>query len=92
MNALGCALALALMSANAQTIRIPVGSQSEAFALPTLGQSQTSVLERFGLPLKEHPPVGQPPISRWEYPNFSVYFEYQHVLKSVVHPPQRGTQ
>jgi hypothetical protein len=28
--------------------------------------------------------VGKPPISRWEYPGFIVYFESDHVIHSVV--------
>jgi len=28
--------------------------------------------------------VGKPPISRWEYPGFVVYFEHEHVIHSVV--------
>jgi hypothetical protein len=31
-------------------------------------------------------PVGQPPIERWEYPGFIVYFEYRNVLHSVAEP------
>ena len=30
------------------------------------------------------PAVGKPPISRWEYPGFVVYFEHDHVIHSVV--------
>ena len=33
--------------------------------------------------------VGQPPITRWDYREFSVYFEYDHVVKSVIHHQPR---
>ena len=41
--------------------------------------------ERFGLADEEHPAVGHPPITRWDYRSFSVYFEYDHVINSVLH-------
>jgi len=70
----------------AQTLEIPLGQQGDAVAgLPQLGESKRSVLERFGLADEEHPAVGQPPITRWDYRSFSVYFEYDHVINSVLH-------
>jgi len=78
------------LSAVAETIEIPVGQQGEAVAgLPKLGESKRSVLERFGLADEEHPPVGQPPITRWDYRTFSVYFEHDHVINSVLHHQPR---
>jgi len=79
-------LALAV-PANAETIRIPVGYQGQAAdaPMPRRGESKTSVLERFGLADQEHPSVGTPPITRWDYRTFSVYFEHQHVINSVRH-------
>jgi hypothetical protein len=38
----------------------------------------------FGAPTNRHAAVGDPPITRWDYPGFAVYFEYQHVIHSVV--------
>ena len=55
-----------------------------------MGESRQSVLERFGLADEEHPSVGQPPITRWDYRTFSVYFEYDHVINSVRHHQPRG--
>jgi hypothetical protein len=78
------------LPALAETIEIPVGQQGDAVAgLPQLGESKRSVLERFGLADEEHPPVGQPPITRWDYRTFSVYFEYDHVVNSVLHHQPR---
>lgn len=72
--------------ANAETLRIPLGQQGATTAqLPQRGESQRAVLERFGLADEEHPAVGSPPISRWDYREFSVYFEYDHVINSVRH-------
>ncbi|MBI2381079.1 MAG: phosphodiesterase [Gammaproteobacteria bacterium] len=81
---LGLLLILSLPLAQADYLRTPIGQQGDqTLALPELGQSMASVLARFGEPLEKHAAVGQPPISRWDYPQFSVYFEYQHVLTTV---------
>lgn len=71
----------------AQTLEIPLGEQGDPqlTQLPQTGESRRSVLERFGLADQEHAPVGQPPITRWDYREFSVYFEYDHVVNSVRH-------
>lgn len=87
-----CLALLISGSVQAQTLTIPVGAQGEDAHLPRFGQSRASVLERFGLPSKEHAAIGQPPISRWDYANFSVYFEHQHVVSSVAHPKQKLAQ
>ena len=91
MRALPLLLALLLpLSALAETIEIPVGQQGDAVAgLPQPGESRSSVLAHFGLADEEHPPVGQPPITRWDYRTFSVYFEYDHVVNSVLHHQPR---
>ncbi len=38
---------------------------------------------RYGEPTKRHAAVGNPPITRWDYPQFSVYFENDRVLHRV---------
>ncbi|UXJ51017.1 phosphodiesterase [Pseudomonas citronellolis] len=80
----------AALPAAADTLEIPVGAQGDAsIALPARGESRRAVLERFGLPDEEHPAVGSPPITRWDYREFSVYFEYDHVVDAVrAHRPQ----
>jgi hypothetical protein len=50
---------------------------------PTRGLSMDSVEARWGAPVSRSAAVGQPPITRWEYPSFVVYFEYRHVIDSV---------
>ncbi|RJG13691.1 phosphodiesterase [Pseudomonas cavernicola] len=74
----------------AETLEIPLGQQGATnIALPTRGQSQHAVLERFGLPDEEHPAVGKPPINRWDYREFSIYFESGRVIDSVRHHQSR---
>ena len=50
---------------------------------PSRGMSEASVESRFGAPMAKVDPVGDPPISRWEYADFIVYFEYDRVIHSV---------
>jgi hypothetical protein len=42
-----------------------------------------TVEKQFGAPTTRHPTVGKPPITRWDYPNFSVFFEGDRVIDSV---------
>jgi hypothetical protein len=53
---------------------------------PKRGMSMEKVESLFGSPTNRAPAVGQPPITRWEYPGFIVYFEHNLVLHSVVKP------
>lgn len=50
---------------------------------PSRGMTMDRVSARWGAPVSKSPAVGQPPITRWEYPDFVVFFEYQHVLHAV---------
>jgi hypothetical protein len=51
---------------------------------PSRGMTMSQVASKFGEPVTKVPAVGKPPISRWEYPGFVVYFELDHVIHSVV--------
>lgn len=51
---------------------------------PSRGMTMSQVASKFGEPVTKVPAVGKPPISRWEYPGFVVYFEREHVIHSVV--------
>lgn len=70
---------------HADTLAIPVGQQTGAQTtpLPERGASFDAVTRGWGEPVKRHAAVGQPPITRWDYNDFSVYFEYSHVIDSV---------
>jgi len=50
---------------------------------PKAGMSMDKVEAQFGMPIEKHAAVGEPPITRWDYPTFSVYFEYQLVIHAV---------
>jgi len=72
--------------AGAETVAVDSGiavKQSDV-ATPTRGMTMDQVSSKFGAPATKVPAVGNPPISRWEYPGFVVYFEHEHVIHSVV--------
>ena len=80
------ATVLASGLAAAETIAVDNGiavKQSDT-ATPTRGMTMDEVAGKFGAPATKVPAVGQPPISRWEYPGFVVYFEHEHVIHSVI--------
>jgi len=72
--------------AGAETVAVDNGiavKQSDV-ATPTRGMTMNQVATKFGTPVTKIPAVGRPPISRWEYPGFVVYFESDYVIHSVV--------
>lgn len=50
---------------------------------PRRGSSMERVRERFGEPEDTREAVGDPPITRWEYDGFTVFFEHDHVIHAV---------
>ena len=55
--------------------------------MPARGMTMDRVQSRFGAPHNKLAAVGDPPITRWEYPGYIVYFEHQHVIHSVTKHP-----
>jgi hypothetical protein len=51
---------------------------------PVRGSTMKAVESRFGAPANKHAAVGKPPITRWDYPGFSVFFENDRVIHAVV--------
>lgn len=51
---------------------------------PRNGMSMAAVEARYGRPEQRLGPVGQPPITRWVYPDFTVHFEHDRVITAVV--------
>ncbi|RZU47091.1 hypothetical protein EV700_1482 [Fluviicoccus keumensis] len=52
--------------------------------MPAQGMSMTAVQKQFGAPLQKSATIGKPPITRWVYKDFTVVFEYKHVVHSMV--------
>jgi len=51
---------------------------------PQRGSTMSAVEQKFGAPANKSGPVGNPPITKWFYPNFVVVFENDKVLHAVV--------
>lgn len=70
----------------AEDIRIPIGEQAKdqsPIDMPTKGMSKERVKSLFGEPLEDIAAKGQPPISRWKYQEFTVYFDNNTVIHCV---------
>jgi hypothetical protein len=71
----------------AQDVAVPIGQQGSEYnsvERPKTGQSMDQVTSRFGNPDQKLAAVGEPPISRWVYAQYTVYFESNHVIHSVL--------
>ena len=86
-------VASTLLSATvlAEEVNVPAGQQGSAYqdvSRPRNGQSMNQVAAKYGEPDQKIPAVGDPPISRWVYGKYTVYFENDRVIHSVLHPAQ----
>jgi len=82
----GLCAGLAASGALAETIIVndQVSVRDSNIPRPMRGMHMAEVERQFGAPTTRHPAVGRPPITRWDYPAFSVFFERDIVLHSVV--------
>jgi hypothetical protein len=84
----GCAFSCAAL---AETIVVndQVQVRESNVDRPKRGVTMAEVEKQFGAPVTRHAAVGsggahQPPITRWDYNGFSVFFERDRVIDSVV--------
>ena len=71
-----------LSVASAQNLNMQTGIAADD-GRPTRGMTQARVEAKYGAPQSKRGAVGDPPISRWEYPDMIVYFEYDKVVHAV---------
>ena len=77
-------MATAASPSLAETLIIEgISSQDGSSELPAAGITKSRVASDWGEPASRIAAVGEPPISRWDYGNFVVYFEYDHVIHTV---------
>lgn len=77
----------------ADTLLIERVEGARGATLPRKGSTMETVEASFGAPEAKHAAVGSPPITKWVYPAFSVYFEHSHVINAVVNkasPEEKG--
>jgi hypothetical protein len=86
-----CFLALATLGASsaiAETLVVDdqVTVRESTIDRPARGSTQAAVEAHFGAPQTRHATVGKPPITRWDYAGFSVFFEGNRVIHAVALP------
>lgn len=90
-------LLLGTVAVHADTLKLPAAPVKGAAParVPHRGMTMAQVKHQFGEPSKRYPTVGghyphRPPITRWDYPGFSVFFAKTHVVDTVVpaRPPK----
>lgn len=70
----------------AESVTLSVAEQgNQSVQTPRNGQKKENVEAQFGVPIQRMIAVGEPPISKWVYQEFTVYFEHDTVLHSVLH-------
>ncbi|MGB1580441.1 MAG: hypothetical protein ACPHER_02915 [Nevskiales bacterium] len=88
---LGPTLVFVAVTANADVLRmeklnrtIVMEEPISMMQTPSRGLSKANVRAAYGEPSTTTAAVGDPPISRWDYDGFHVFFEYDLVLHSVI--------
>jgi hypothetical protein len=94
MKASSLSLALTLTSlwcaaATAETMVVDdqVVVRPSTVEVPARGQKMSVVEARFGAPQSRHAAVGTPPITRWDYAGFSLFFENDRLIDAVAVGP-----
>lgn len=87
-------LSLALASsvtalAHAETVVVDdqVMVRASTVERPARGITMSAVEAKFGSPANRHAAVGAPPITRWDYAGFVVFFERERVIDAVAIGP-----
>ena len=65
------------------TMSGPMAPTPAGMEIPVRGMHMEQVEMMYGKPDSVESPVGEPPITRWHYPSYSVYFEHSYVIQSV---------
>lgn len=65
-------------------------SQPSGMNVPVRGMNMANVEHIFGTPVQKYDAVGKPPITRWDYQDYVVYFEYNMVLHTVMKNQPNG--
>ena len=80
--AVACA-GMALATAQAQNLQMTGTQAASRAGVPPRGITMAQVEQRYGAPANRLAAVGQPPITRWVYPSFVVFFEGNVVIHAV---------
>ena len=78
-----CAVASSAAVAETIVVDDQVKVRASTVERPDRGMTMSRVESRFGAPSAKHATVGEPPITRWDYPRFAVFFEKDRVIHAV---------
>ena len=81
---IGAALLFGMSTVFADNLSVPEYDIPTHPDTPIPGSYMQDVIAELGEPAKKSDAVGMPPISRWDYNDFRVYFEHDRVIHSVV--------
>lgn len=75
--------------AHAETVVVDdqVMVRASSVERPARGITMSAVEAKFGSPANRHAAVGTPPITRWDYAGFVVFFERERVIDAVAIAP-----
>ena len=76
--------------AAAETVYLTDGTLSaerQGLQVPKRFMTMEDVEQQFGVPISKTISVGNPPISKWRYDRYTVYFESGKVLHTVANLP-----
>lgn len=87
---------LASPMARADTFDVRHNAHRSHADVPHRGMTMAQVEKRFGAPMEKLPTRGgdaprHPPINRWRYHGYTVYFERNRVIHSVLDDAPAGT-
>lgn len=79
----------------ADVLLIERAEQAQRAGLPANGLTMAQVESRFGAPVEKLAPVAgykpdHPPITRWRYAGYTVYFEHSRVISTVMDTAAAG--
>lgn len=83
LHSLAVAALLAFIPVATADVLIIERLEAAQTEMPARGMSMERVQSRFGAPLSVSGPIGEPPITRWDYRDFVVVFEHHLVIHSV---------
>lgn len=81
--ALAAAALFSVATANAEELLIEAIEKEGQMQRPERGMTMERVRDAFGEPQSRKAAVGEPPITRWQYDAFTVYFEHNRVIHAV---------
>lgn len=87
-----CAQQPEMRTASGDRLLIQRVKQEQGMNLPRRGLTMAQVERRYGAPVRKLAARGgdtkhHPVINRWEYSDYIVYFEHNHVIHSVLNTP-----